>query len=163
MPRALPDRRAAPGAPADWTTTLSAVAGAGADGIEVGIPFSDPVMDGPVIQEASQEALAAGANPASLLDEIAASDVSVPLAVMTYANLVYRFGWQRFAQTLARSSVGAAILPDVPLEEAGPWCEAADDAGVQTVMLAAPTASGERLEAVAQRAKGSSTQWGSWV
>jgi len=140
--------------PADWTTTLCAIADAGADAIEVGIPFSDPVMDGPVIQQASDEALAAGANPAGILDELTGVDAGVPLAVMTYANLVYRFGWERFASTMSASGVGAAILPDIPLEEADPWCNAADAAGVETVMLAAPTAPDERLERIVERASG---------
>ena len=138
----------------DWTTYLSAVAAAGADGIEVGIPFSDPVMDGPVIQEASDLALRAGATPAGILDELRHADVGVPLAVMTYVNLVYRFGYQRFASTLAASGVAGAILPDVPLEESADWCAAADDAGVETVMLAAPTAPDERLERIVARSRG---------
>lgn len=142
------------GAAGDWTDVLRAVAASGADGIEVGIPFSDPVMDGPVIQEASEVALAAGANPPGILDALAHVDAGVPLAVMTYVNLVYRFGYERFAATLVRSGVSAAILPDVPLEESGPWCAAADSAGVQTVMLAAPTAPQERLERIVERARG---------
>jgi tryptophan synthase alpha chain len=137
-----------------WTTTLAAVADAGADAIEVGIPFSDPVMDGPVIQEASDRALAAGATPPGILDELSRADSGVPLAVMTYANLVYRFGWERFARTAAASGVAGAILPDVPLEESEEWCTAADAAGVETVMLAAPTAPDERLVRVAGRARG---------
>lgn len=141
-------------APADWTTVLSAAAAAGVDGIEVGIPFSDPVMDGPVIQAASQLSLEAGTTPHSVLEDLASADVPVPLAVMTYANLVFRFGWERFAKSMVEARVSGAILPDVPLEESGPWCAAADAAGVQTVMLAAPTASDERLEAVAERARG---------
>jgi tryptophan synthase alpha chain len=140
--------------PADWTTTLAAVAAAGADAIEVGIPFSDPVMDGPVIQEASEVALAAGTTPAGVLDQLERGDFGVPLAVMTYANLVYRFGWRRFASTAASAGVAAAILPDIPLEESGPWCEAADAAGVETVMLVAPTAPRERIERIVQRAHG---------
>ncbi|MGI9578493.1 MAG: tryptophan synthase subunit alpha [Microthrixaceae bacterium] len=140
--------------PADWTTTLSAIAAAGADAIEVGIPFSDPVMDGPVIQEASELALDAGATPAGILEQLARLDFDLPLAVMTYANLVYRFGWERFASTMASAGVAAAILPDIPLEESGPWCTAADAVGVETVMLAAPTGSGERIERIAERAGG---------
>jgi tryptophan synthase alpha chain len=73
---------------------------------------------------------------------------------MTYANLVYRFGWERFASELVASGVTGAILPDIPLEESGPWCDAADAAGVETVMLAAPTAPDDRLEAVCERARG---------
>lgn len=140
--------------PATWRTTLSAIAAGGADAIEVGIPFSDPVMDGPVIQSASEEALECGTTPQSLLADLASVEVEIPLAVMTYANLVYRFGWQRFAQSMRASGVSAAILADIPLEEVAPWCDAADAAGVETVMLAAPTASDERLEAVAERARG---------
>lgn len=138
----------------DWVATLGAAAAAGADGIEVGIPFSDPVMDGPVIQEASDRALRAGATPPGLLDELAGADVGVPLAVMTYVNLVFRFGYERFARSLLRSGVSGAILPDLPLEEAGEWCEVADAAGVETVMLAAPTADDERLARVAARSRG---------
>lgn len=138
----------------DWTAALGAAAQAGADGIEVGIPFSDPVMDGPVIQEASERALAAGATPASVLDQLSRADAGVPLAVMTYANLVHRFGWERFASTAAASGVSAGILPDVPLEESDEWCAAADRAGIETVMLAAPTAPDDRLERIVARSRG---------
>lgn len=137
-----------------WTRMVEAVAQAGADGIEVGIPFSDPVMDGPVIQESSELALSQGATPASILDELSRVDVGVPLAVMTYVNLVYRFGWERFARSLVASRVSAAILPDLPLEEAGEWTAAADDAGVETVMLAAPTTPDGRLERIVERSHG---------
>lgn len=138
----------------DWTDVLRAVAASGADGIEVGIPFSDPVMDGPVIQEASQTALAAGANPPGILDALSDVDAGVPLAVMTYVNIAYRFGYARFAAALRHSGVSAAILPDVPLEESAEWCGVADATGVETVMLAAPTAPDERLERIVERARG---------
>jgi tryptophan synthase alpha chain len=138
----------------DWQEMVRAAADAGADAIEIGIPFSDPVMDGPVIQEANEIALAAGITPAGVLDGIAELDAGVPIAVMTYANLVYRFGWQRFADRCAEVGVAAAILPDIPLEEAGPWCDAADRAGVETVLLAAPTGSDERLARICARSKG---------
>jgi tryptophan synthase alpha chain len=111
-------------------------------------------MDGPVIQESSELALAQGATPASILDELARVDVGVPLAVMTYVNLVYRFGWERFARSLVASGVSAAILPDLPLEEVGEWAAAADDAGVETVMLAAPTTPDGRLERIVARSHG---------
>jgi tryptophan synthase alpha chain len=137
-----------------WTTMLAAVASAGADGIEVGIPFSDPVMDGPVIQEASELALRAGATPPGILDELSRADVGVPLAVMTYVNLVFRFGYERFARTMVSNGVSAAILPDVPLEESDEWCAAAAAAGIETVMLAAPTAPDERLVRIVARSRG---------
>lgn len=138
----------------DWTRMLQAVAASGADAIEVGIPFSDPVMDGPVIQEASELALRAGATPPAILDALGGVDAGVPLAVMTYVNLVYRSGYDRFASMLRSSGVSAAILPDVPLEESSDWCRAADVAGIETVMLAAPTAPDDRLERIVERARG---------
>jgi tryptophan synthase alpha chain len=138
----------------DWTDILRATAAAGADAIEVGIPFSDPVMDGPVIQQANDRALAAGITPPAVLDQLADLDAGVPLAVMTYSNLVFRFGWRRFAARCAEVGVSGAILPDIPLEEVGPWASAADDAGVDTVMLAAPTTTDDRLAKVTERARG---------
>jgi len=133
---------------------VGAAGHAGADAVEVGIPFSDPVMDGPVIQEANDRSLAAGTTPSTVLDELSRAQVGVPVAVMTYANLVYRFGWDRFASSAAAAGVSAAILPDVPLEESGDWCAAADAAGVETVMLAAPTGSDERIGRIVERAHG---------
>jgi len=138
----------------DWTRVLQACAAAGADAIEIGIPFSDPVMDGPTIQEASELALRAGTTPASVLDEVRGLDVGVPLAVMTYYNIAFRMGHERFASSLRDSGIAAAILPDLPLEECGPWCEVADGVGVETVLLAAPTGSDERIERVCERARG---------
>ncbi len=138
----------------DWPDVVRAVAGAGADGLEVGIPFSDPVMDGPTIQQASEEALRTGATPAGIVDALSRLDAGVPLAAMTYYNIVFRAGHERFAQSLAAAGVAAAIVPDLPLEEAGPWCAAADQAGVETVMLAAPTTPDERLSLICERSRG---------
>jgi len=137
-----------------WTDAVRAAAANGADGIEIGVPFSDPVMDGPVIQEASQRALDAGATPTAILHEAARLDVGIPLAVMTYYNLAFRAGHERFAAALATAGVSGCILPDLPLEEAGPWCAAADAAGVETVLLAAPTAPDERLPRICARSRG---------
>lgn len=138
----------------EWVDVVRACADAGADAIEVGIPFSDPVMDGPTIQAASQRALAAGTTPRSVLAGIARSGVDVPIAVMTYYNLVERAGTRRMAEELARSGVAAAILPDLPLEEAGPWAADADAAGVETVLLAAPTTPPDRLDRLVARGRG---------
>jgi tryptophan synthase alpha chain len=137
-----------------WEDAVRAAAAAGADGIEIGIPFSDPVMDGPVIQQASQAALDAGATPPAIIDAAAALDVAIPLAVMTYYNLVHHDGHRRFAGRLVQAGIDACILPDLPLEECAPWCRAADDAGVETVMLAAPTAPDDRLPRVVARSRG---------
>src|SRR5204862_6273089 len=84
----------------DWIDVVRAVADAGADAIEIGVPFSDPVMDGPVIQEASERALQAGATPQSILDELRGVDAGVPFAVMTYYNIAFHLGHERFASSL---------------------------------------------------------------
>ncbi len=137
-----------------WLDVVRAVAAAGADAIEVGIPFSDPVMDGRTIQEASQRAIEIGATPASIVDELADLDAGVPIAVMTYYNPVHHMGHERFAQRLAASGVDAAIVPDLPLDELNGWADAADDAGVETVLLAAPTTSDQRLHDICARSRG---------
>ncbi|MGH9301911.1 MAG: tryptophan synthase subunit alpha, partial [Acidimicrobiales bacterium] len=98
----------------DWRDVVRAVALAGADAIEIGIPFSDPIMDGPVIQEASTRALAEGATPPGVLDGLRHLDAGVPLAVMTYYNVVFRPGEHRFAQWLRDAGVAGAIIPDLP-------------------------------------------------
>ena len=137
-----------------WQDAVRAMAAAGADAIEIGLPFSDPVMDGPVIQHASQMALEGGATPVSILDETRDLDVGIPLAVMTYYNTIHHAGHERFAHQLLSAGVVAALVPDLPLEESGPWCAAADAAGVETVMFAAPTAPDDRLPRIAERARG---------
>jgi len=137
-----------------WQDAIRAAAANGADAVEIGVPFSDPVMDGPVIQQASKAALDAGATPASVLDAVPSLDVGIPLLVMTYYNLVHHEGHRRFAHRLVAAGVSGCILPDLPLEESEPWCRAADHEGVETVMLASPTAPDERLPRVAARARG---------
>ena len=137
-----------------WIDAVRAAAAHGADAIEVGIPFSDPVMDGPVIQEASQKALEAGATPPSVFDGIRNLDIGVPVAVMCYYNTVFHAGHERFAHEAAGAGVAGVIVPDLPLEESGPWCRAADEAGLDTVMLAAPTAPDERLPRIIARSRG---------
>jgi len=137
-----------------WQDAVRAAAANGADAIEIGLPFSDPVMDGPVIQVASHRALESGATPVSILDEARTLDVGIPLTVMTYYNTVFRMGHERFAERLVGAGIDGAIVPDLPLEESGEWCAAADAAGVETVMLAAPTAPDERLPRICARARG---------
>ena len=137
-----------------WADALRAAAASGADAVEIGIPFSDPVMDGPVIQQASQAALDAGATPPAILDAAAQLDVGIPLVAMTYYNVIHHDGHRRFAGRLVAAGVEGCIVPDLPLEEADPWTRAADDAGIETIMLAAPTASDERLARIVSRVRG---------
>lgn len=137
-----------------WLDVVRAVASAGADAIEIGIPFSDPVMDGATIQEASQRALQLGATPAEIIADAATLEIDVPLVVMTYFNPVHHAGVGRFAKMLAAAGIDGAIVPDLPLDELDGWGDAADASGVETVLLAAPTTPPERLEAICARARG---------
>jgi tryptophan synthase alpha chain len=138
----------------DWDRCIEAAADAGADAIEIGLPFSDPVMDGPVIQEASQRALEGGATPAGILDRIAELDVACPLATMSYYNTVFRAGHERFAANLVAAGVSGAIVPDLPFVESGPWRATAEACGVEAVLLAAPTTPDERLAEIGAASRG---------
>lgn len=137
-----------------WLDIVRALADAGADAIEIGIPFSDPVMDGPTIQEAAERALAAGATPAGILSDLRRADIDVPLVVMTYFNVVFRAGVDRFAAEAADAGVSGIILPDVPLEEMGEWEPAAVAHGIETVLLAAPVTPDDRLARLCERSRG---------
>jgi tryptophan synthase alpha chain len=137
-----------------WLDVVRATADAGADAIEIGIPFSDPVMDGRTVQAASQQALELGATPAKIVAEAALLDVSVPLVVMTYYNVVAHAGTKRFAAQLADAGIDGAIVADLPLDELDEWGDAADAAGVETVLLAAPTTPDDRLRAICDRSRG---------
>jgi tryptophan synthase alpha chain len=138
----------------EWTEHLRAMADAGADVIEVGIPFSDPAMDGPVIQQASEVALRQGATPGSILDELRRVDAGVPLVAMTYYNLVFHMGEERFAGEAAEAGISGIVLPDVPMEEQGPWRAAADPAGIETVLMAGPVTPDDRLARVCEQSRG---------
>jgi tryptophan synthase alpha chain len=139
---------------AGWVDVVRAVADAGADAIEIGIPFSDPVMDGLTIQEASQRALDIGATPAGIVAEARGLDVDTPLVVMTYYNPVHHAGHERFASSLADAGIDGAIVPDLPYDELDGWADAADRAGVETVLLAAPTTPDARLQEICDRSRG---------
>ena len=138
----------------EWLDVVRAIADGGADAIEIGIPFSDPVMDGRTVQEASERALDLGATPAKIIAEAGQLDVSVPLAVMTYYNVVAHAGAERFAAQLADAGIDGAIVPDLPLDELDGWGDAADAAGVETVLLAAPTTPDDRLRDICERSRG---------
>jgi tryptophan synthase alpha chain len=138
----------------DWEQSLAAVVAAGADAVEVGIPFSDPMMDGPVIQEAALMSLGRRTVPDQVLDGIARAEVPVPVAVMTYYNIVYRAGHKRMAHSLVTAGVSGAIIPDLSLEELAPWAREADAAGVETVLLVAPSSPDDRVARICDRARG---------
>ena len=138
----------------DWAQSLDALVAAGADAVEVGIPFSDPMMDGPVIQEAGLRALTRGTVPQEVLDGIARAEAPVPVVVMTYYNIVFRAGHKRMARSLAAAGVSGAIIADLPIEEIAPWAAEADAAGVDTVLLVAPSSPTDRVVRICARARG---------
>ncbi len=139
---------------AHWLDVIDAFVDAGADAIEIGIPFSDPVMDGQTIQAASARALAFGATPVGILGDLAQREWPVPLVVMTYYNLVHHLGLARFADEMANAGVRGIILPDVPIEELEPWWDAASAVDIETVGLVGPVTPDDRLARVCAKASG---------
>ena len=124
---------------------------AGVDVVEIGLPYSDPVMDGPVIQEAVEHALQAGVRIADVFATVAAvAKTGAPTLVMTYWNPVERYGVERFAQDLAAAGGAGVITPDLTPEESRAWTEAAHAAGLETVFLVAPSSPVERIDKVAE-------------
>ena len=138
----------------DWIDSVRAAAAAGADAIEIGIPFSDPVMDGPVIQAASLQALERGTTPLSVLADTARADVDIPLVVMTYYNVAFRAGHERFAQQLVDGGISGVILPDLQLDEAGGWSDTAGAVGIENILMAAPTTPDDRLAMICEHSRG---------
>ena len=134
---------------------IVAMAEAGANLIELGIPFSDPTAEGPVIQEANLRALANGVTTDDVFEliERVRTRTDVPLAIMTYANVVYGYGIERFCGRMAQNNVGALILPDVPFEEKAEFAEPCRAAGVALISMVAPTSAG-RVQTIAREAEG---------
>ena len=132
-----------------------AMARAGADVIEIGLPYSDPLMDGPVIAEAVHRALAAGTRVTDVLRTVeAVAAAGVPVLVMTYWNPVDRYGVRAFARDLAAAGGSGLITPDLPLEEAGSWLDASGEHDLDRVFLVAPSSTDERLAMIAQACRG---------
>jgi tryptophan synthase alpha chain len=126
-----------------------------ADLVEVGVPFSDPLADGPAIQAAGQRALAAGATLERVLDEVAAPLAEfVPVVVMCYANPIFTRGLERVADALAARGIAGLIVPDMPVAEAAELRAACDEARVALVPLAAPTTPTEQLAVIGRNARG---------
>ena len=142
----------------DLETTAAcvrAMAAAGADLIELGIPFSDPTAEGPVIQEANERALANGCTTDKVFDMVRdlRKDVTVPFVFMTYANVVFSYGTERFVATCAEIGVDGLILPDVPFEEKEDFAPICAKHGLDLVSMIAPT-SENRIASIAREATG---------
>ena len=135
---------------------VAALETAGADVVELGVPFSDPLADGPVNQRAAERALSQGTSLARVL-EIAARirrTSQVPLVLFTYYNPVHRMGLEAFSGRAADAGVDGVLVTDLSVEDAGPYLRAARGAGLDTVFLAAPTSGRARVEAVARESRG---------
>lgn len=138
----------------NWLASLSAVIDGGADACEIGIPFSDPVMDGPIIQQANDIALEAGVTPQSICSDLRNFESPIPLAAMTYYNIAYRMGHERFANMLKEAGISGSILPDIQMDESADWITTANELGVENVLFAAPTSPDDRLARTGDMARG---------
>jgi tryptophan synthase alpha chain len=143
----------------DFGSSLSIMremAASGADIIELVLPFSDPVADGPVIQRADIRAMDAGMNTDRLYELVREfrAGSSVPVVILTYANLVMRRGILSFYQQAARAGIDGVVIADVPCEESDPFIQAAEETGISQIMLVSTTTSPERLEKIIGRASG---------
>jgi tryptophan synthase alpha chain len=138
------------------TALLIAVARAGADVIEVGVPFSDPLADGPVIQRASERALAAGMSLRGVLEVVrkVRAEVDTPIVLFTYANPIVRMGSAAFARAAADAGVDGVLVLDYPIEEAGPMRALLVDAGLDPIFLISPTTSDERIRKASDLGRG---------
>jgi tryptophan synthase alpha chain len=141
---------------ADTRRLMIEAARRGADVIELGVPFSDPLADGPVIQRAGTRALAAGATMARVFETVAGmrADFDVPIVLMTYYNPMLAFGLKAFARTAVDAGVDGAIVTDMPPEESGPLGSEADAAGLDLVYMVAPTSTPERVRSIARKSRG---------
>ncbi|MFB6156093.1 MAG: tryptophan synthase subunit alpha [Haloferacaceae archaeon] len=134
----------------------------GADVVELGLPFSEPIAEGPTIQAAVARSLEGGMNPDRYFDLVDDIDVDVPVVCMTYYNLIYRYGAhaggepgpEAFVRRAAEVGIDGFVVPDLPAEEAGPLREACDEYGLDLVFIVAPTTRGERLERIMSQVSG---------
>ena len=148
LPAGFPDKQTA-------IRAALAMAEAGADVIEIGLPYSDPVMDGPIIQAAVDHALAGGVRVTDTLRTVeAVAATGVPVLVMTYWNPVDHYGVSRFARDLAAAGGSGLITPDLTPEEAGEWLSASDEHDLDRVFLIAPSSTSERIAMIAKVCRG---------
>lgn len=136
---------------------IDTLVGAGADALELGIPFSDPVADGVVIQDASVRALDSGATPDNCLEiiaEIRHKHPTIPIGLLLYVNLVYRNGIENFYERCAKAGVDSILIADVPLQESAPYRAAAEKFGINQIFIAPPNGDQETLQKVAEYGQG---------
>jgi tryptophan synthase alpha chain len=143
--------------PDETVAVMNALVKAGADVIELGVPFSDPMADGPVIQRSSERALKHGVGLRQILAMVAQfrrSDAATPVVLMGYANPVERMGLERFVAEARAAGVDGVLIVDYPPEEAGDWLAALEGSGIDPIFLLSPTSSDARIDLVARSAQG---------
>jgi tryptophan synthase alpha chain len=142
--------------PESCSRVIEAVVKGGADIVEVGIPFSDPIADGKSIQAAGTRALAAGTKPSDVLKIVsdAKARFDIPIALMTYYNLIFARGIADFLDASRRSRVDGIIVPDLPLDEAGPFGRGARSRGIDSILLATPNTTSERMKKIIDNTSG---------
>jgi tryptophan synthase alpha chain len=134
---------------------IRVLADAGVDAIEIGFPYSDPVMDGPVIQEAADISIKAGTQAADVFAALkVASDTGLAAVVMTYWNPIAKYGVEKFAQSIADNGGSGVITPDLTIEESDEWIAATDKSGINPIYVVAPSTSNERLKNVTAKTGG---------
>jgi tryptophan synthase alpha chain len=150
VPYLMVDRRRG----ARLAPTVRALAESGATALELGFPFSDPIADGPTLEAAADRALGHGTRWTDLLAQLRVASRILPTAVMTYANPVWAHGLSRATRELAQAGATGLIVPDLSLEESGPWRAAAVNSGLAPILLAAPSASTARTATIARASRG---------
>ncbi len=141
-------------APESFPDLVRGVVDAGADLLEIGVPFSDPLMDGPVVQRASDIALRAEVRPAVAIRTMESLELGVPFVYMTYVNPILAMGESEFAKASVASGASGVIIPDLPVDESGSWLAAAREQDLATAFLAAPTTPSDRIEAIVREGSG---------
>jgi tryptophan synthase alpha chain len=156
-PALIPFVTAGDPSPGRMPEVLAALVAGGADVIEFGVPFSDPMADGPVIQRSSERALRHGVGLRDVLAMVSAfrrTDARTPVVLMGYANPVERMGFAPFVAAAKESGVDGVLIVDYPPEESGPWLAALEGSGVDPIFLLSPTSTDARIERVAKIARG---------
>ncbi len=134
---------------------IATLAKSGVDAVEIGFPYSDPVMDGPTIQAAADISLKAGTGASEVFETLNfAHEVGLPAVVMTYWNPIEKFGVEKFAAEISRNGGSGVITPDLTVEESNPWNSATTDAGINRIFVVAPSTSDSRLARVTDQCSG---------
>lgn len=137
-----------------WESAIHACADSGADVLEIGLPFSDPIMDGPIIAEASYKALAEGAKTIELIDKIEKNDFSKPTVIMTYANVLYAHGVEEIVKRIEGAGISGLIIPDLTFEQSSLFSDVLENSNVSLVPLVASTTVEDRRAAILDSAEG---------